>query len=62
MRRALIALATVPVAAWCQVPVVSQVVNAASYQTTSGSPGPSKAIASRPAGRSSSQTWSTRTR
>ena len=44
LKPALIVLASIPSAAWCQVPVVSQVVNAASYQTTSGSPGSIAAI------------------
>ena len=39
MKRALISLAIIPVAAWCQKPVISSVVNAASYQTTTDADG-----------------------
>ncbi len=35
----LIWLATVPIVAWCQVPVISAVVDSASYTVTLGSPG-----------------------
>lgn len=35
----LIGLATIPMVAWCQTPVVSGVVNSASYEATLGSPG-----------------------
>ncbi len=37
--RVLIGLATIPVVAWCQTPVVSGVVNSASYEATLGVPG-----------------------
>jgi hypothetical protein len=37
--RLLIALAAIPMVAWCQTPVVSKVVDAASYALTLGSPG-----------------------
>ncbi len=37
--RALVGLAVVPTAAWCQTPVVSRAVDSASYQATLGSPG-----------------------
>jgi len=37
--RALIGLAAIPAAAWCQTPVVSSVVDSASYAATLGSPG-----------------------
>jgi uncharacterized protein (TIGR03437 family) len=36
---ALIWLATIPIVAWCQTPVVSRVVDSASYEATLGSPG-----------------------
>jgi len=39
MRNRLLALMLTPAAAWCQTPVVSSLVNAASYQTTWGRPG-----------------------
>jgi uncharacterized protein (TIGR03437 family) len=40
----LIGLATIPIVAWCQTPVISAVVNSASYEATLGSPGSIVAI------------------
>jgi len=37
--RALLGLAALPIMAWCQTPVVTSLVNAASYQPTLGAPG-----------------------
>jgi uncharacterized protein (TIGR03437 family) len=39
MRIAPIGLLGLPIAAWCQIPVISSMVNAASYEVTAGYPG-----------------------
>jgi hypothetical protein len=37
--RVVIVLTAMPLAAWCQVPVISSIANSASYQPVIGSPG-----------------------